>query len=576
MTWIHDGGAHSRGAAARRLRLLLPAAALALLAPAAEAQFVEPPAPAAYALRNVTLVRADGSRTAGQTVVVRGGRVEAIGATIAVPADARVLAGDTLYVYPGIIDALGSVRWEFPRDTTNRAQVRSWDAPRQVQGFMPARRVVDFLQAPGTEAADQRRRGVVAAAVHPSPTDPLMPGRGTFVLLRRDAATPQHLVMDPALPPLLTLRGGRGVYPATSMAVLQWYRQLFMDAQRQAHLTQVARTNPRAAIAPAHDADYAVVHEMLRDGRVFFAANDADEIRRVLALAEEFRLRPVIVGGAEAWRVASELRARNVPVIVNVDFPNPRRWRPDAVADTSPDARTDPAVERERRQFEDQYANAGRLARAGVTFALGSGGRGDLRAGVRRAIEHGLGEAAAVQAVTATPAALYDAPHLGRIEAGLPATFVVTDGPLFASDSRVLYTFIEGSLERGAEARGPRAAGVVPAAGDAPAGDIVQMAGTWRVSVTGAMGDQTFTMRLEQEGTTLTGTMDGPGGNIPVSGTIEGERLVLNATLTMGGQSIPLTFTGSVTGETARGGLSTPMGDMEWTAQRTGGPGAQP
>jgi hypothetical protein len=563
-----------RGAAAYRFRLLLPAAALTLMAPAAQAQFVDPPPPAAYALQNVTVVGADGTRTAGQTVVVRAGRIEALGSRVAVPADARVLAGDTLFVYPGIIDALGTVRWEFPRDTTNRAQVRSWDPPRQVQGFLPSRRVVDHLQGTGTDAADQRRRGVVAVAAHPSLTDPLMPGRGAFVLLRRDAATPQHLVIDPALAPLLTLRGGRGVYPSTSMAVLQWYRQLFMDAQHRTRLTQVAGAG--APVAPGYDADLAVVQDALRDGRVFVAANDADEIRRVLDLTAEFGLRPVIVGGSEAWRVADELRARNVPVIVNLDFPNPRRWKPDAVADTSPDARTDPAVERERRQFQDMYANAGRLEQAGVTFALGSGGRGDLRAGVRRAMEHGLTEAAAVRAVSATPAMIYGAANLARIATGLPATFVVTDGPLFDSDTRVRYTFIEGALEAGAEPRAPRAAGVVPAAGDAPAGDIVQMAGTWSVSVTGPMGDQSFTLRLEQEGTTLTGNMDGPGGNIPVSGTIEGDRLSLSATLTMGGQSIPLNFTGSVTGDTARGALSTPMGDMDWTAQRTGGPGARP
>jgi hypothetical protein len=82
-------------------------------------------------------------------------------------------------------------------------------------------------------------------------------------------------------------------------------------------------------------------------------------------------------------------------------------------------------------------------------------------------------------------------------------------------------------------------------------------------------------MTLEQDGTTLTGNMDGPGGNIPVTGSIEGNALSLSATLTMGGQSIPLSFRGTVEGDTARGGLSTPMGDMDWTARRTSGPGAQ-
>jgi hypothetical protein len=352
-------------------------------------------APAAYALQNVTLVDADGRRTEGQTVVVRAGRIEAVGRGIAVPADARVLAGDTLFVYPGIVDALGTVRWEFPRDTTNRAQLRSWDPPRVTMGYMPSRRVVDYLQAAGSDVADQRRRGVVAVAVHPSPTDPLMPGRGTFLLLRRDARTPQHMVLQPELAPLLTFRGGRGVYPSTGMAVVQWYRQLFMDVQRNVQVTQVASTNPGAVIAPTYDADHAVVQEALREGRVFFAANDANEIRRVLTLSEEFGLRPVIVGGTEAWRVAAELRAANVPVIVNLDFATPRRWKPDAAADTTSTERPDPAVERERVQFQEQYANAAKLAEAGVTFALGSGGRGDLRAGVRRAMEYGLSEAAA-------------------------------------------------------------------------------------------------------------------------------------------------------------------------------------
>jgi hypothetical protein len=70
--------------------------------------------------------------------------------------------------------------------------------------------------------------------------------------------------------------------------------------------------------------------------------------------------------------------------------------------------------------------------------------------------------------------------------------------------------------------------------------------------------------------------MDGAGGTIPLEGRIEGERLTLSATLTIGGQSIPLSFAGTVSGDSARGTIGTPMGDMEWTAQRTGGPGARP
>jgi imidazolonepropionase-like amidohydrolase len=571
MTARHEGRVRAPAAAVRRLRILLPLLGAAVAAPAS-AQFVEPPPPAAYALQNVTLVRADGSRATGQTIIVRAGRIQAIGANLAVPGDARVLPGDSLYVYPGMVDGFGTTRWEFPRDTTNRAGVRSWDPPRSVMGFTPSRRVVDYLGATASDAAEQRRRGVVAVAVHPGATDPLMPGQGTLLMLRRDASAPAQLVVTPTLPPLMTLRGGRGVYPATSMAVQQWYRQAFLDAQRMQQVTQVAGNDPRAVTPPPFDADMAVVQEALRNGRVFFAADEADDIRRVLRLAGEFGLRPVIVGGREAWQVAGELRAANVPVLVNMDFQAPRRWKPDAAADTT--APVEPAVERERRQFQDQYANAGRLAQAGVTFALVSGGRGDMRAGIRRAIEYGLPEEAALRAVTLTPATLYNIGHVVRVEPGMPATFVVTDGPLFASDTRVRWTFVEGSVERGADARTPRATGTVPSGGDAPAGDIISVAGTWRVSTESPMGAQDATMRLVQEGTAITGTMETQQGNRPITGTIEGSRLTLNAMVSMGGQSLPLNFTGTVEGDTARGTISTPMGDMNWTATRT--PGARP
>jgi hypothetical protein len=566
-------GVRGRAAAGGRLTLGLAVGAslLSAVVDSAHAQHVEPPPPAAYALQNVTVVRADGARATAQTVIVRGGRIEAIGRGLAVPLDARVLTGDTVYVYPGLIDGQGTVRFEFPRDTTNRANVRSWDAPRVVQGFLPSRRVVDFLAATGGDGADLRKKGVVAVAVHPSPTDPLMPGRGALVMLRREAATPQQLLIEPVLAPLFTLRGARGVYPATIMAVVPWYRQLFMDAQRQVQLTQVASADPRAVMPPAHDPDMAVVQEVLREGRVFFAANDAEEIRRVLRLSEEFRLRPVIVGGTEAWRVADELRARNVPVLLNVDFGTPRRWKPDAARDTAPNGEVDPGVEREKRQFEERYRGAARLAEAGVTFALVSGGRGDLLAGARRAVEYGLPEAAALRALTATPATLYGVPNLVRVEAGMPATFIVADRPLLEKDARVLYTFVEGSLERGVEQRAaPAAAGAVQEGGDAPAGDIIQVAGTWRFEITGPMS-QDATVRLTQEGTTLSGTMEGIGGTLSLTGTIEGERLTLHTTVTMGGQSIPLTFAGTVRGNEASGTVDTPMGGLDWTARRIDG-----
>ena len=66
---------------------------------------------------------------------------------------------------------------------------------------------------------------------------------------------------------------------------------------------------------------------------------------------------------------------------MSVDFPKPTRWDPKK--DTV-EAALDPAVMREKERIEHIYANAGRLAAAGVTFALTSGGTGiDLAPGLK-------------------------------------------------------------------------------------------------------------------------------------------------------------------------------------------------
>lgn len=536
------------------------------------AQFTEPPGPTAYALTNVIVVRADGVQSPGQTVVVRSGRIEAIGASgsVRVPADARVLDGDTLYIYPGLLDGAGTVKYEFPRDTADRSQIRSWDPPRLTQGFTPSRRVVDVLQATGSDVADLRKKGIVAVAVHPPVTDPLMPGRGALVMLRPGAKTPAELLVRPELAPLMTLRGGRGVYPSTGMGVITWYRQTFLDAQRRTQLAQGPNVDAASTMS-AYDPDYSVVEDLLRaQGRVYFAANSADEIRRVLALAAEFRLRPVIVGGAGAWKVATELRASNVPVLVSIDFQRPRQWKPDEqVKEGEEPKELEPGAWREKKQLEEAYANAGRLAEAGVTFALVSGGRGDLREGARKAVEYGLSEADALRALTATPASLYDVASLARVEAGLPATFMVTDRALFDKDTRVLYTFVEGALERGADARSPAGAATDTAGGGA--GDVVNAAGMWNIEVEG----QESTLRLTQEGTELKGTLESQQGSMPVSGSMDGDAITLTGTLTMGGQSIPLTFTGVVSGDDASGTVDTPMGSIGWRGRRIPGGGVR-
>jgi hypothetical protein len=311
-----------------RGRGALGVVALVLALPAgAAAQYQSVPRPAAYALENVTVVRADGRAETGVNVVVRGSLIEAMGRDVAIPADAERLEGDSLWVYPGFVDGAGDVPHPFPQPEIDRSEVEIWNAPRSLRGFMPARRVSAHITATGDDLADRRKAGIVAGAVHPD--GGMMPGRGALLVYRPDAVTPEELVVDPVLGPTFTFRGGRGVYPATLFGVMASIRQAFEDAEHRGLVAEAYDDDPRRMTTPAHDPDYAVLQEVLNgDAPVYFAADQAAEIFRVLGLADEYGFRPVIVGGAEAWKVADELERRSVPVLVSTDFPEPRRWDP--------------------------------------------------------------------------------------------------------------------------------------------------------------------------------------------------------------------------------------------------------
>ncbi|HSH46532.1 MAG TPA: amidohydrolase family protein, partial [Longimicrobiales bacterium] len=474
-----------------------------------------------------------------------------------VPRDARVLDGDSLVVYPGLVDADGSADHEFPVEEFDRSEVELWDAPRPIQGFMPARLLSQHLKADGEAVASQRKAGIVAAAVHPG--NAMMPGRGAVLLYRADAEAPAALVVEPALGPKFAFRGGRGVYPGTLFGVTAFIRQAFDDARYQARLAAAYSSDPRGVTMPRHDADYDVLRQVL-DGAlpVYFEADEAVDILRVVSLADEYGFRPVIVGGQDAWQVADELARRDIPVLVSTDFGTPRRWDPEDASGEPLDA----AAEREKDRFEDRYANAARLAEAGVTFALTSGGTGEMLEGVRKSVEYGLPAGAALAAVTSTPARLLGISSVPRVEEGLPATFLVASGPLFDEETTVAYTFVEGILEEGAE---PGAA-----AGDPDA--AVDFAGVWDMTLD--MGGQNMSalLRVEQDGATFEGSMEVEGMTLQVrDGVINGNVINATAIMTQGGQTIEIDIDGTVEGDTASGEADAgPMGVSRWTARRTG------
>ncbi|MFC1660237.1 hypothetical protein ACFL3S_02065 [Gemmatimonadota bacterium] len=557
-------------------RSRVPGMALAILAllvfvaPGA-AQYEKTPPPAAYALENVTVVRADGRVESGVNLVVRQGFISALGPGVEIPPDAQVLEGDSLRIYPGLVDAHGKAELNLP-EVENPQDVLPWDPPRDAQGFTPHRMAAYFLEGDGSDGRDARTSGVIAAGIHP--TGGMAPGQGLAVLFRKGARTSWETVAQSSIGLLFSFQGARGAYPGSLFAVMAMFRQAFEDAARGGLVESEFRRDPQKLTLPPWDPDLEVLRRAASgEMPVFFLANSAGDIRRVLSLAEEIGFRPIIVGGEEAWKVADDLSARGIPVLVSVDFPTPTEWTPPkeeaeegggVETSQSADEELEPAAAREKKRLENAYSNAARLVDAGISVSLTSGGGGtDLRAGVAKTLEYGLSEVEALKAVTTEPASLLGIPSVVTVAAGMAANFIVTDGPLFGEGTGILYTFVEGEMEKGRE---QRAGGT----GEAPSVDV---SGEWEVMVSAEGMEIPFDMTLVQEGATFSGTMNTPdaGAAQVRAGTVSGNQLDFTMVMSMGPESMEFQAQATVEGDEMSGSGSGEMGDFTFRATRKPG-----
>lgn len=430
----------------RLARLATLPLVLSLLPPAGlEAQHSAPPPPAAWALEGVTVVDGTGAARAGMTVVIRRGVVETLRPGAPVPADARRIGeeGDTLHVYPGFVDADGYAGTSPP--APSREGVEAWSPTREVQGFTPGRVAARHLSVDGGDLGEYRKKGVVASLAWPGPGP--SPGRVSAILHHPEARTPAGLVVRPEVGLAMSFERTRGAYPGTLFGVHALIRQGFLDAEHHMSLATAYASDPRGLEVAAWDDDLRTLDRVRRrELRVFFRVDETEDIRRVLALADEIGFDPVIVGGHGAGPIAPELASRGVPVLLSLDLPEAEEWDGESAEPLAP------AAHRERARLLPVLRAAAALHRAGVPFALTSGGSDetDLLAGVRTAIGHGLPPEAAVAALTRTPAELLGLAGLGRIEEGLAANLIVTDRPIHEEGARILWTFVNGVAERGA------------------------------------------------------------------------------------------------------------------------------
>lgn len=493
-----------------------------------------------WAITGARIVPVSGPPIEKGTVVVRDGIIESVGAAIGAPADARVIDGTGLTVYPGLVDSYAVVEAESkPEGPQQQGPPRGPDRENP-PGVTPQREAIDFVKN------DSRMEGMRAAGFT---TVLAVPKGGVFrgrsVLVNTSGADgPAMAIKSPvALHVAFETQGGFVQYPGSLMGVFSVIRQKLLDARRYRQLREQYAASPKGIRRPVFSHEYeSLIPALDKSLPVAMEANRDREVIRALLLMDEFGLSGMVAGGRESWKVAADLKKRNVPVLLSLNFP-------EAPADLDPETREELQSVRDRL---DAPGCAAKLNAAGVRFAFQSGGirsPKQMITNATKAIGAGLSKDVALRALTLSPAEILGvADQVGSIEAGKIANLVVTNGDLFDEKTKVRYTFVDGErfeYKEDAPAAKP---------GDASAAEV-DVTGTWDLEVNTPEGTQKATLELTQKGAEVTGTFRTEmfGSSEVKSGSVAGKKVTVNVALNVGGNSLDITFSGDVDGDAMKG-----------------------
>jgi len=389
-----------------------------------------------FAIRNARIVTVSGPDIDNGTVVIRDGKIEAVGASVNVPAGAQTIDGRGLSVYPGMIDAgtnMGLV--EVPQGANGTVDLS------EVGDFNPNAKAIIAVNPHSAHIAVTRVEGITNTVT--APAGGLISGQAALINLL--GTSPKEMAVVPYAALVINyprVTGGRGgEFGGSQQTPDNLSERLDANARELDRLRKMLRDADaygRAQDAYAKDKslprpDRNVVLEALvpyvrGEQPVMFRADREAEIRGAIRFAEEMKLKPIILGGDDAWKVASLLKDKNVPVILTGVFSLPLR---------------------EDDSYDTLYENPAKLQQAGVRFCISTGDAGaevrnlPMYAGMASA--YGLSKAEALKSVTLYPAQIMNvADRLGSIEAGKMANLVITDGDLLEIRTHIRYLFIDG------------------------------------------------------------------------------------------------------------------------------------
>ncbi|MBN8685948.1 MAG: amidohydrolase family protein [Chitinophagales bacterium] len=390
-----------------------------------------------YAFTHATLVKDASTTLSDATLIIKDGRIVAAGAGLAVPAGAVEVDCRGKFIYPSFIDIYTDYGAPQPQRAVTAgaggffAQQQFDNAVKGPFGWNQAiKSDVDVYKVFGVnDAAAKSLREAGFGAVLTHVKDGVARGTGAVVSLA--TAKENLVIIKEKASAHYSFNKGTSTqsYPGSMMGYISLLRQTFLDAAWYKN-------------RPYQEGFNATLQSWLDNQSLpqIMEANDKWNDLRADRIGDEFGVQYIIKAGQNEYQRIKDMKATNATFILPLNFPQAQDVE-------DPNEARMVSLE-DMKHWELAPTNAAAFEKAGIPFCLTTA---DLRSttafwsSLRKAMEYGLTEAKAMEALTKTPAqvlGIYD--KVGSLDAGKLANFLVTNGPVFSEKTAILYNYVQG------------------------------------------------------------------------------------------------------------------------------------
>ena len=379
-----------------------------------------------FALTNAKINTITNGVIENGTIIIRDGKIDEIGTSVSVPADAKRIDCTGMEIYPGMIDS-GTRLGLTEVGSDPRTQDYS-----EIGEIIPHMEALTAVNPNSVLIPVTRVSGVTTVLTVPA--GGLFPG--TAALIDLYGYTPQQMYSGFSAKVMnFPTSGRRGWWDRRTDEEVEKATKEALDKLndvwekvKQYHQTDSAIAAGNTSVELDYYPELKSLLPVYRDNETLLIEVDkASDIKKAISWVQERGINAVFTGVSEGWRVAEELARANIPVITGPVLATPSR---------------------DYDKYDKAYANAGLMKKAGVKVAIRTMDAENVRnlpynAGFAAA--YGLTKEEALRAITIVPAEIFNVSDImGSLEKGKDATLFIANGDPFETKTTVHQVFING------------------------------------------------------------------------------------------------------------------------------------